>query len=205
MKNISLSIAFTLCLFDFTSAFSVEPSIVTKKWMQTPFELYLNPQEAFDLKTANPETVVFLDVRNEAELHYTGMPTTADVNIPYRFDTNIWKMKKNGVYGTFKSIKNKYFTQAVENYLKTNSQLNKNSPVIVMCASGSRAPFAAKALHKAGFTQVYTQIEGFEGRKAKSGPNKGKRVIEGWKKAGLPWSYNLVPKKMYFNFDDHSN
>ncbi|MBL7004297.1 MAG: sulfurtransferase [Gammaproteobacteria bacterium] len=184
-------------------AFAVDASVLTKKWMHTPFGLYLNPQEAYDLKASSPESIVFLDVRNEAELHYTGMPSSADVNIPYRFETNNWKMKKNGIYGTFKRPKNEYFVPAIENYLKAKN-LTKNNPVIIMCSTGSRAPFAAKALHKAGFTKVYTQIEGFEGSRAKSGPNKGKRVVEGWKLAGLPWSYDLEPQKMYFNYAEKS-
>ena len=57
------------------------------------------------------------------------------------------------------------------------------------------------ALHEAGFKKVYTQVEGFEGIKAKEGENKGKRLVAGWKNEGLPWSYDLPASKMYFNFD----
>jgi hypothetical protein len=56
-------------------------------------------------------------------------------------------------------------------------------------------------LHDAGLTKVYTQVEGFEGIKAQSGEHRGKRVVAGWKNDGLPWSYDLEAKKMYFNFD----
>ena len=55
-------------------------------------------------------------------------------------------------------------------------------------------------MHKAGFKEVYTQVEGFEGIKAKSGEHKGKRLVAGWKHEGLPWSYDFVAAKMYFNF-----
>ena len=92
------------------------------------------------------------------------------------------------------------FQQAVQNALATRG-LDKTSPVIIMCTSGSRAPYAARALHEAGFAEVYTQVEGFEGIKAQSGADKGKRVIAGWKREGLPWSYELLTAKMYFNFD----
>ena len=77
---------------------------------------------------------------------------------------------------------------------------DKSVPIILICQSGSRSPVAARELHEAGYQIVYTQVEGFEGKKAKSGPNKGKRVVSGWKKEGLPWSYDLVADKMYFNF-----
>jgi len=108
-------------------------------------------------------------------------------------------MKKNGIFGTFKKPKNPDFVAAVGNVLKAKN-LTKDSPVIIMCSAGTRAPFAAKLLHKAGFTRVYTQVEGFEGVRAKDGAEKGKRVVSGWKVRGLPWSYDLIPEKMYFNF-----
>jgi len=181
-------------------ACAADKSAITKSWQRTPFELYLSAREAYEMKTANPDKVVLLDARNQAELHYTGIPDTVDANIPYRFDSTVWKMKSNGIYGTFKKPKNPDFVPAVEKLLKT-MDLAKDSPVIIMCASGSRAPFAARALHRAGFTEVYTQTEGFEGVRAKSGPMKGKRVVSGWKHEGLPWSYDLPPEKMYFNFD----
>ena len=41
-------------------------------------------------------------------------------------------------------------------------------------------------------------VEGFEGEKVKSGNNEGKRRLNGWKNANLPWSYTLDRNKMYF-------
>lgn len=173
--------------------------LLTKKWQHTPFELYLDAQEAYEMKTANPDKVLLLDVRNQAEIHYTGIPNTVDANIPYRFDSSEWKMKKKGNFGTFKKPKNPDYVAGVENVIKAKG-LTKDSPVIIMCASGSRAPFAVAALHEAGFTKVYSQVEGFEGVRAKEGKNKGKRVVSGWKVRGLPWTYDLIPEKMYINF-----
>ncbi len=196
MKKLVFSIVI-LCISSYT--FAYDKSKLTKEWQHTPFELYLDAQEAYDLKTANPEKVLLLDVRNQAEIHYTGIPDTVDANIPYRFSSTDWKLKKKGKFGTFKKPKNPDFALAVGNVLKAKN-LTKDSPVIIMCASGARAPFAATALHDAGFSKVYTQVEGFEGVRAKEGENKGKRVVSGWKVSGLPWSYDLVPEKMYFNF-----
>ena len=39
--------------------------------------------------------------------------------------------------------------------------------------------------------------DGFEGDKAKSGPQKGQRVVNGWKNSNLSWSYKLKPSKLY--------
>ena len=190
---------YLLLLFITSPVFAVDKSVLTKDWQHTSLELYLTAQEAYDMKTASPEKVLFLDVRNQPELHYTGMADTVDANIPYRFDSTDWKMKKNGIYGTFKKPKNPDFASAVETLLQTRN-LTRDSPVIIMCTSGSRAPFAAKVLIKEGFTKVYTQVEGFEGKRAKTGPRKGERIVGGWKNVGLPWSYDLLPEKMYFNF-----
>ena len=176
-----------------------DKSKLTEKWQYTPFDLYLDAQEAFDMKSANPDKVLLLDVRNQAEIHYTGIPDIVDANIPYRFDSTKWKMKKKSEFGTYIKPKNPDYVAAVENILKAK-KLTKDSPVIIMCATGNRAPFAVKALHKAGFKKVYSQVEGFEGIRAKTGENKGKRVVSGWKVRNLPWSYDLVPEKMYFNF-----
>ena len=189
-----------LLMFITSPVLAVDKSVLTKDWQHTSLGLYLTAQEAYDMKTADPEKVLFLDVRNQPEIHYTGMADTVDANIPYRFDSTDWKMKKKGVYGTFKKPKNPDFAVAVEILLEARN-LSKDSPVIIMCTSGSRAPFAAKVLIKEGFTKVYTQVEGFEGKRAKTGPRKGERIVGGWKNVGLPWSYDLLPEKMYFNYD----
>jgi len=49
-----------------------------------------------------------------------------------------------------------------------------------------------------GYTKVYTVVDGFEGDLAKTGPQAGQRVVNGWKNAGLPWSYKLDKSKLYF-------
>lgn len=177
-------------------AFAAPESDVKEKW-RTPFGLYLTPQEAYDMKTSSPDTVAFLDVRTRAEVKYIGMADQIDANIPIRFlrTDYAWSLDSS----TFRTEPNKQFADAVENLL-ASMNLTKNDKIIIMCTSGSRAPKAARALHEAGFKQVYTQYQGFEGLKAKSGKNKGKRLVNGWKNDGLPWSYKLKKEKMYFNF-----
>ena len=198
MKNIIASIFLIALSFQ---AIAYDKSLLTKKWQHTPYELYLTAQEAYDMKTANPDKVLLLDVRNQAELHYTGLAETIDANVPYRFDSSDWKLKKkNKKLISFKMHKNPDFVKAVENVLKAKN-LSKESPIIIMCATGSRAPFATKLLHKAGFKEVHAQMEGFEGAKAKKGEHKGRRVVSGWKVSNLPWSYDLPAEKMYFNFE----
>ncbi|NNK14862.1 MAG: sulfurtransferase [Desulfofustis sp.] len=182
------------------SVSAIDKSAVEKRY-HTRFDLYLTAREAHDLKTSNPDKVLFVDVRSRQELHYTGIADQVDANIPYRMDTLNWRMKKDGLRGTFRTKRNPDFADAVAIALRSR-QLNRKSPVILMCGAASRAAFAADALYKAGFERVYIQVEGFEGVKAISGKHKGKRsVVAGWKYEGLPWGYDLIAEKMYFNFD----
>lgn len=196
--KVILSFIFLLLLS--ANSFSFEKDKLAHNWQHTDFDLYLDAQEAYDMKVASPEKVLLLDVRNQAELHYTGIPNIIDANVPYRFSSTQWKMKKKGNLGTFKMPSNPDFVKGVENVLESKN-MTKETPVIIMCATGHRAPFAVRKLYKAGFKEVYSQIEGFEGVKAKDGENKGKRVVSGWKVRNLPWSFDLIPEKMYFNFD----
>jgi rhodanese-related sulfurtransferase len=76
--------------------------------------------------------------------------------------------------------------------------LSKESTVVVMCRSGSRSAKAANLLAQAGYKNVYTVTDGFEGDTAKEGAHKGERVVNGWKNSGLPWSYKLNKEKMYW-------
>lgn len=193
-----LTIAVLLALLP-TMALALDKSQVRKKW-HTPFDLYLSAAEAYEMKTTRPDKVLFLDVRTHQEVHYIGIADQIDAHIPYQLDSTEWRTRRDGIRGTFRKPRNPDFERAVQNALGARG-LDRDSPVIIMCTSGSRAPKAARALHKAGFTQVYTQVEGFEGIKATEGPLKGKRLVAGWKHEGLPWSYELIKAKMYFNFD----
>ena len=44
--------------------------------------LYLTPQQAYDMKKANPKGVAFIDVRTRAEAMYVGWPSDADALVP---------------------------------------------------------------------------------------------------------------------------
>lgn len=169
---------------------------VKPKW-RTPYDLYLTPQEAYQKKIADGDATLLIDVRTRAEVKFIGIADAVDANIPVRMlhDDYAWSEKSS----TYRTRENPDFVAAVEALIDSRD-LNHNSPVILMCQSGSRVPMAARLLHQAGFAEVYTQYQGFEGFKARDGPNKGQRVVNGWKNAGLPWSYQLDANKMYFNF-----
>ncbi|MDJ0779620.1 MAG: rhodanese-like domain-containing protein [Gammaproteobacteria bacterium] len=169
---------------------------VQPKW-RTPYDLYLTPREAWEMKQEQVDRVLLVDVRTRGEVKYIGIADAVDAHIPVRFlrDDYAWSEKSS----TYRTRENPDFVAAVERLLAARGQ-DRSTPVILMCQSGSRVPAAARLLHAAGFDRVYTQYQGFEGIKAKDGPRKGQRVVNGWKNANLPWSYRLDPAKMYFNF-----
>lgn len=161
---------------------------------QTKHELYMTPKQAFEYMQASGDKTLFIDVRTRSEVSFLGMPTVADANVPY-MELNEWyawnAKKKN-----FKMEVNSSFSNEIESRLRSKG-LTKNDAVILICRSGSRSSKAADLLAGLGYTKVYSIPEGYEGDKAKSGTNKGQRVVNGWKNTALPWSYKLKLSKMY--------
>ena len=78
---------YLLLLLVTSPVMAVDKSVLTKDWQHTSLGLYLTAQEAYDMKTASPEKVLFLDVRNQPEIHYTGVNDPSWSRVPYRFDS----------------------------------------------------------------------------------------------------------------------
>jgi rhodanese-related sulfurtransferase len=192
MKKSLLSIIFLGLMFGNASA-DVDVSQLAKK-KHTPQGKYLTAKDTYELLQKDADNVLFIDVRTRSEVAFVGMTHMVDANIPYMVsDIDGWNEKKN----QFDMMPNSNFGVAFTDALEAKG-LNKDSKIIVMCRSGSRSAKAANLLDQMGYKNVYTVVDGFEGDKAKSGPNKGHRVINGWKNSGLPWSYKLAKGKMYF-------
>jgi rhodanese-related sulfurtransferase len=164
-------------------------------YKRSRLQLYLTPQEAFEILGKEPARTLFLDVRTRAEAMYVGMPTAADALVPYVEHQELmtdWDERRH-MY----QLANSDFIQEAEIRLKEKG-LGKTDRVILICRSGDRSARAADLLANAGFTRVYSIAEGFEGDSAKDGPKAGQRIVNGWKNAGLQWTYKLMKAKMYF-------
>ena len=178
-----------------TIAAAVDPAMVPEA-KRTRLALYLSAREAWERMQQAPAKVLFLDVRTRAEAMYVGMPTAVDALVPYMEHQEImsdWDERRH----MYLLLPNSDFVQEAVARLQAKG-LTRSDPVILICRSGDRSARAADLLAGAGFTQVYSVVEGFEGDLAKSGPRVGQRVVNGWKNADLPWSYQLDKAKMYF-------
>ncbi len=194
MKN-QILIMLTVAAIGFTSnaLASAKPDDPKK---QTPWDLYVDSQEAYDLKTQLGDKALFIDVRDPAEIKFTGFTDVVDINIPYKFaDIKKWNSKKSSIH----MESNPNFASDIEEAL-ADKNLTKNDAVIIMCRSGgTRGAPAANTLFDRGFKKVYVVTDGFEGSSLKKGDKKGWRLKNGWKNSGLPWSYKLNKEKMYYS------
>lgn len=64
------------------------------------------------------------------------------------------------------------------------AKVGKDQVVLLLCRSGKRSALAAEAAAKAGFTQAYNVLEGFEGE-LDAAQQRGH--ADGWRHHGLPW------------------
>ena len=158
----------------------------------TSLGLYVTAQEAYEMWKAEPEQIKFLDVRTFEEYVLIGHGQMA-VNIPLAFPSYKWDAGK----GNYSVVMNADFAAHVE------ARFAPDDTILVNCRSGGRSAMAVNALAKAGFTQVYNIIDGFEGDKVKDpeSVHHGKRMRNGWKNSA-PWTYDLDPELVWMPSDD---
>lgn len=165
--------------------FAIESTVnadTLSKSRQTPFGLYLTPADAHAALQENPG-ILLIDVRDPVEVSFVGHADGMDANIPLAFASGAF----NPESGSYKMVRNGEFVSGVDAALD-RLKLDKSAPVFVICRSGSRSAAAARLLHAAGYTQVWNLVEGFEGS---IDPQTGGRNKDGWRNAGLPWSYKI--------------
>lgn len=154
---------------------------------QTTLDLYLSSADAVAALDADPR-ILFLDVRDPIEVNFVGHPEPIDAIVPFV----LFKLDFDEKKGAYKGVPNADFVKNVDTVVAREG-LGKSHPVFVMCRSGGRSAKAANTLAKAGYNNVWSLVEGFEGDKDKS----GMRTIKGWRNAGLPWKYELTPKQVW--------
>lgn len=202
MTTLLKNLLVAACIATAGGAWAADWGPGTTTWEQLPeikrtkLGLYLTPQQAYDMKKANPKGVALFDVRTRAEAMYVGWPGDADALVPFVEHPELmteWDDKRH----MYKLEPNQDFVPELERRLK-DMGLARDATIILICRSGDRSSKAADRLQAAGFGKVYSVAEGVEGDTAKDGAKAGQRVVNGWKNANLPWTYKLDKAKMYF-------
>lgn len=153
---------------------------------QTSVGLYVTAADAYDRWKANPAHVKILDVRTVEEYIFVGHAEMA-WNIPFASQTYEWD---DGGY--FAMTPNPDFVSRVKEWAAPDDT------IMVMCRSGGRSARSVNLLGEAGFINVYNIIDGMEGDMVRDpdSADHGKRLKNGWKNSGLPWTYDLDPQRM---------
>ena len=126
-----------------------------------PFAGGVSPQEAWQLFTSGAAALV--DVRSGEERKFVGhIPDT--LHVAWASGTAL--------------TRNPRFVKELE------AKVKKDQVALLLCRSGKRSALAAEAATKAGFTNVFNVLEGFEGE---INADQQRGDLGGWRHAGLPW------------------
>lgn len=132
------------------------------KALELPYAGALTPAEAAAAQALAPGARL-VDVRTRAELEWVGrIPQAVEIE---------WS----------------HYPGMAENpnfIAQLKQQVDRESLLFFLSRSGRRSDLAARSATKAGFTNCYNVLEGFEGDKDVNGQ---RNKIGGWRLAGLPW------------------
>lgn len=162
---------------------------------QTTAGLYLEAREVptFIEQQGGTAKVLFIDVRTRAEAMFVGMSNSVDALVPF-VELQELMTDWDGQRSSYKLEPMQDFVAEVGRRLEQKVMV-KADTVVLICRSGDRSSRAANRLLEAGYSRVFTVVDGFEGDMSPD----GRRSVNGWKNAGLPWGYKLEKAKMYFS------
>ncbi len=154
---------------------------------QTTLELYVTATEAYEMWKAAPDKIKIVDVRTPEEFIFVGHPNMA-WKVPIATQSDQWDADKQ-----------QFPMQILPDFVaRVQKVAGPDDTLLVMCRSGGRSAMAVNLLAKAGFSNVYTITDGMEGDSVKDPDSvfNGKRLVNGWKNSGLPWTYRVDPERM---------
>lgn len=191
--NGASDVRLTVAKADMTSSQIEEASSVfvgtyIPKDKRTNAGLYITAAAAFAKWNQEPERFTIVDVRTPEEYFYIGHPPMAR-NIPMGFFTGT--LSPDSIEPEMR-LNNRFLTEV-------RSSFESSDHILLICRSGVRSAFAANELAAAGFHNVYNIVDGFEGDRMNvpSSRHFGKRVVNGWKNSGAPWTYEIDPGLVY--------
>ena len=177
-----------LVVVGFVSPTLADTPVPKDEKKQTVLGKYITAREAYQMWKASPAKFIVVDVRTPEEYTFVGHAPMA-----YNFPSKLWTGKWVADKKTFALDDNPEFEAQVM------QKFGLNDTILVMCRSGQRSAAAVNLLAKAGFTDVYNIVDGFEGDVIHDPESYyiGKRMLNGWKNASVPWTYDLDPTLVY--------
>lgn len=133
-----------------------------------PYAGALTPQEADAVLRADVNAQL-VDVRTKAELELVG-------RIPFALHVE-WAF-----YPAM--VANPDFAKQLQAELQQKGA-DKDTVIMFLCRTGGRSHNAAVLAESLGYLHAYNVLEGFEGD---ANEYKQRTLINGWKRAGLPWT-----------------
>jgi rhodanese-related sulfurtransferase len=182
-----LTLATILCSTQMHGGEKPAPGRNVPKEKQTVLGLYVTAAEAYEKWKADPKNVKIVDVRTVEEYLFVGHPTMA-WNIPAKLQTYQW----DASHRKLPMVANPDFLALVKQVFKPADV------ILVICRSGGRSAQAVNLLAESGFKNAYSIVDGMEGDVIDDPESvfKGKRMKNGWKNSGLPWTCDLDPERM---------
>ena len=177
-----------LCLLMLFAGTALAADAPQDQRKHTKLGKYLLATEAYDMWHKAPGKTFVIDVRTVEEYSFLGHPAMA-ANIPFQLWTGIFDPQKK-VYAL---APNPHFVDAIKRTYKPGDAL------LLVCRSGHRSAAAVNVLAEAGFTNVYSVVDGFEGDAIadKGSPHFGQRLKDGWRNSTNPWTTDLDVALVY--------
>ena len=130
----------------------------------------LTPKQAWEMLAGDPKAML-VDCRTLPEWMFVGVPDLRPIG-------------KKPIFAAWQIFPALQPNPAFAEQVKAGGA-REETPLLFICRSGSRSKAAAMALTALGFSQCFNVSAGFEG----PSDDKGHRgSMDGWKKAGLPWT-----------------
>ena len=126
-----------------------------------PFAGGIAPRDALALVESGH--AVLVDVRSAEERKFVGY-VPGSVHVAWATGTSL--------------TRNPRFARELE------AKTGKDAVVLLLCRSGNRSALAAEAATKAGFSNAFNVLEGFEGQLDEQ---QRRGTQDGWRFLGLPW------------------
>lgn len=187
-KPLSLLLAIVLVnFFAISSVIAQDAKSELPGHKQTTLGLYVTSAEAYAKWSASPKSITILDVRTPEEYIFIGHAPMA-FNVALALQTYAWNPETN-----------EYDLKPVSDFVdQVKKVAQPTDTILVTCRSGSRSAMAVNLLAKAGYKYVYNITDGFEGDMVKDETSLyyEKRMMNGWKNSGTPWTYELNPDLM---------